>query len=464
MNSLRNRSGLLRAPTVCVTLLLLNAVAGALVYWDTSLFSVAGGFFCLLSVGALLYALVELRSCMIFQFRLVFLASIGYFAALAKLIDPDLWFSPVAVEAQTFEVGVRMYGLTCIAVLAAYLGLVANKVPVSLPSPLNVANRQFPWSVLFWVCAPLLIWVGYLSAISYGPLVWEGTYASGEGEGQLLGNLQSLGVILLATAWLAANRLTKLHVSAVWLLAFYLLGWSILMRGGRLEFLSGVLAMFVGLRVAHGKSARVPLKAYLLLAVAALLLEVWGYLRSTMMLDGSEPMFEMYQRLFDDNILFAATVSGVATTFANTVHMLDTSVVDFIYGRSYAEYLLRTAPEFLYPNRPQDMSAIFTQHGYASVGGFFELAEAYINFGIVGVLVVPFAISWVFSYVYRRSMGGNLLSYYLLLGLLSVFFRGAWYQTFAYYKGLVTAVVIFMLVMFLVLLFGSIRTSRVAKA
>ena len=163
--------------------------------------------------------------------------------------------------------------------------------------------------------------------------------------------------------------------------------------------------------------------------------------------------------MLDGGVLFMGTISGIASAFANVLHMLQNDVIDWQWGITYLEYILRTPPEFLYPDRPRDLSAIFARFGYVSIGGFPELAEAYLSFGLLGVWVVPGLITYMFVRIEDKAKAGSILYYILLLAILSVFMRGAWYQTFAYYKAMVTGLVIYMgLRLIMASRFSAIRT------
>lgn len=422
---------------------LINALVGLLVYIDPNYFSQAKITILLFSFVSLLLYINYFSSIFLYQLRIIFLAAIGYYSGIAKSINPDMLFIDFGISVQTFSVGVKMYGITSIALLGAAIGFALTKVPTIQPR-FFVINKPMPWQPIFWLSGFLSIIIGFLSAKSYGPPVWEGSYASGDGEGQLLGNLQSIGVILMSLNVLAAMRLRQYKLTALsFIVCVYVLGFGILIRGGRLEFLGGLLALFVGIPAAVGKRRRVTCGTYILLITAALMMEVFGNLRSSLTTPDAETILEGYSRMFDSGIFFTGTVSGIASSFANVVHMIDHQIVAHQLGTSYFEYLLRTPPEFLYPNRPKDFSAIFDDYGYISIGGFFELAEAYINFGIAGVFIVPLVISHVIAYVYKRALVGNLFFYVQLIAILSVFMRGAWYQTFAYYKASFTGMFIF---------------------
>jgi hypothetical protein len=423
----------------------INACIGILIFNAPDLYREYGLFFFLVSLLNVLLLMIYFRHAFLFQLRLIFLSAVGIFAGIVKLINPDLVFSPVGLQVQTFQIGVMMFGLTSVALLGAAIGfnMIRSPIPSYCEPPLF---KNWSSKIIFYISVPFIIWIGILSAASYGPPIWDGVYASDGAEGQLLGNLQSMGIIFLTLAFISAKRLkeNRYRLLSLFLIG-YLLIWGILIRGGRLEFLSGLLTIFIATQVSEGKSPVISFKKYLYLAGAAVLMEVFGYLRATLASTPAETMFEMYQRFYESGLIFAGTLSGIASTFANVLHMIRYEVVDFQYGLPYLEYILRSPPQFLYPDRPRDLSSIFEIYSYASMGGFFELAEAYLNFGVVGVFLVPFFLSWLIAYIYKQSIRGHNFSFFLLLGLISVFPRGAWYQSFAYYKSLLTGALIFLI-------------------
>ena len=117
-------------------------------------------------------------------------------------------------------------------------------------------------------------------------------------------------------------------------------------------------------------------------------------------------------------------------------------IISCAYGSSYLDYILRTPPEFMYPNRPESLAWLPEKIlGRGSTnGGYTELAELFLNFGIWGALFVP----GIISYYIGCSMKLFVLNEYYLVysipffSILSVYFIGNLYQTFAFYKALVT--------------------------
>jgi hypothetical protein len=417
--------------------LLINALIGAHLYFDPGTFASLGSPILLFAIAVVAATCWLFRYNVVYQTRVLLLIVIGYYAGLIKWIDPQAAFSPLGTDVQTFEIGVQMFGLTSVALFGAALGLMMGGRHLYGASTRGAAI-SFPysaWKALFLFSAVLVIVTGALSARSYGPSVLEGGYAEGEGKGQLLGNLQSMGVICLVIACIAGmhlrHRLTKVFLIA---LTVYYLGWGIFIRGGRLEVLSGILALTAALPAARGKLMRLRWYHYLAVVLLAVFMEAWGTLRGTLheqsiTSETGSDIVVGYAALREIGIYHAGTISAIASTFSDTLHMIGHQVIHYRLGSSYFDYLLRTPPEFMYPSRPPDLAWMFEDYGYEALGGFFELAEAYLNAGILGCLVVPFLISWFLSTCYRKAFRGSFYWYVLLTAMLSVFFRGAWYQT-----------------------------------
>jgi hypothetical protein len=442
---------------------IVNAIAGLLVCVDPSYFTEIKAILLILSLLSIILYINHFSSFFIYQLRLIFLATIGYYAGLVKFIDPDLMFASFGVSVHTFSVGVQMYGMTSIALLGAAAGFALIK-NTNISTTYAILKRPMPWLAIFWFSGFISLIVGYLSAKSYGAPVWEVAYASGESEGQLLGNLQSIGVVVITLNAVASFALKKYKFYFIsFFICVYFLVFGILIRGGRLEFLAGLLALFVCIPAAAGKGKKVSFYFYVLLILFAMIMEFWGHLRATLSSDEAETMIAGYVRMFESGTFFVGTISGIASSFANIVHMIDSKVIGFQLGVPYLEYFLRTPPQFLYPDRPADLSAIFDEYGYISIGGFFEIGEAYINFGLVGVFFIPMLISCAMAYVYKRAMEGSLFFYLQLAALISVFMRGAWYQSFAYYKSIFTAIVIYVVTLLVCKFAHNLRRANVNK-
>lgn len=115
----------------------------------------------------------------------------------------------------------------------------------------------------------------------------------------------------------------------------------------------------------------------------------------------------------------------------------------YLFGKSYFDWIPRTLPEFILKNRPEGPEFHMNHNGiWFGWGGIHEVAEAYWNFGYIGVIIVPFIISYLLN-----SFGKSLMRSSLLLATIPVVWlitmpRWIWYQNFALYKSTITMLII----------------------
>lgn len=427
-----------------------NITFGILLYFFPLAYQTFGiPIFTLATLG-LIWNIHVFKEDFLAQLRLMFLAAIGYYAAFTKLLGAHIGFLHFGLGIQTFEIGVQMFSLTLIAMFGSQMGYVLTPLRSEKLNTLLVDSNVLTSPKILHILTFLLILIiGWLSSQSYGPPIWQAAYASGEGQGQILGNLQSMGVILIGLNFLFAKKIdSKFFWFLTWIGIFELLIWGILIRGGRLEFLSGFLTIFIIRKAIVGKKVIFPLKNYFYLFIAAIVMEYLGHLRYSFGETDHEGLIEGVVRMLDDGVFFVGTISGIASAYANLLHMIENNVIGWQWGVPYLDYFLRTPPAFMYPDRPKDLSYIFEEYGYESIGGFFELSEAYLSFGLLGVVVVPALITSLFKRVLDSSISGSFVNFILLISVLSVFMRGAWYQTFAYYKAVISGLIIYGILLF----------------
>ena len=106
-----------------------------------------------------------------------------------------------------------------------------------------------------------------------------------------------------------------------------------------------------------------------------------------------------------------------------------------------------TPPKILYPYRPKSLAWLSSDlyGGGGAGGGFNEMAESYLNFGVLGSLIVPAIISFAISFFLRQFIVNryNIIRSLIFISLLAVFFRGILYQSFAFYKTFITSVILY---------------------
>jgi oligosaccharide repeat unit polymerase len=166
-----------------------------------------------------------------------------------------------------------------------------------------------------------------------------------------------------------------------------------------------------------------------ILLVGFLLMNAFSYVRGSLSLGPREAYREVEERFKPGWFIPTDNYYGSPYLFAmGDILEAVPSKVDYLYGRSYINTLEIFVPKALLPERSLSGSQWYaaTFHPIAfSLGygfGFFVIAEAYLNFGVVGPFVVLFGYGVLFSTLYHyfvrhKNNFGVLLTYCLLLPL-----------------------------------------------
>jgi hypothetical protein len=417
-----------------------NAAQSALALLAPDEFGLIG---CLVavSVASLLVLCLHERHNLLFLARTFILGAIGYFPILVKIWrGPDALFSAYEPSTQAFSITVIMYVTTSFALLSNHIGLgLARRhrpdQPV-IPPPVQTFS-YWRLAALLGVC--MAVFSSFMFVRGYGESVLSAGYGDERGgKGLPFGSVGILGSMGLFALFVAGMKGHVRHWQWVFVpVAILFIVYSQLLMGVRQDAMSTLFGLVILYGVAKGRELSLRLSYVPLIAVAYVFFEVWGVAREA--LAGGVPISSLITLTFmavdSGDAVKLGTISPIALTFANTVYMLDHGMIQHSYGRSYWEWLLRIPPQVLYPDRPKDYALMFENHGLMSGGGFFELAEVYMNFGLLGALVIPGVISYilarVFYFTLRRQ---SMLSYFVLFAFLAVFLRGTWYQTFAFFR------------------------------
>lgn len=402
----------------------------------------------------------------IFFSRLILLFLVGVYPFTIKLIDPAYYFSVFEFKTQSLEITTFMYGLTLIALPSAFIGwLIGQKLVHCSKRP--VVNLNFDYYRFFFYASGIaLIYFGHMIAVSSGGTIFNMAYGMSTSGTPLLGTAAATGGVALSIMFYCALVLDEKKYLFLFVAAgFYLLIWCQLIRGLRQECIGTCFSIFIIYLMFHHKKIGWRPVYFIYMIPMYLFLELWGLVRTGLHLyirgetDVSDVInMGLGNAAIMDNVVYSGTLGPITTTFANTVFLGENGLISFLYGSGFTDYLLRTLPAFLYPERPQDLAYIFQDYGLSSGGGFFELAEAYLNFGILGAALVPLLISLAIScaYAYAKK-GANLYRFFALTSLLCVWLRGAWYQTFAYYKSFISATILFLIISFIYALYMMVK-------
>lgn len=152
----------------------------------------------------------------------------------------------------------------------------------------------------------------------------------------------------------------------------------------------------------------------------------------------------LIQEINNERVLFLETGNMMLGGLYSAIVQVREGFTGLLWGESYFNYLLIAPPAFLGLPRPlglEWLTEINTQR--MTLGGIFELAEAYWNFGLVGCFVVSFGLSYFFAWLLRRGVLRNnyfFLVWYFVFGIHG--FRSIWYQNFSYFRLMTVMLVI----------------------
>lgn len=381
-----------------------------------------------------------------YMYRLLMLGAPGLVTGFILLFsEPGIIISGHAIRYQTPEISSTFMVLTTIALSSASLGwglsLSRSRQKLERSKFYHPTNEK----IRFIIYGLIVIVAGTFVANSAGPFVWVSAYTTQAKDPFLkiwaFNAFEFIGIIGMYCLLLFGKKLPKQYKIIFWLIVIYDLFFCNLLRGKRLETVAIVIACYL-IKLEKKMVIIRPLKMIFLSCVLFFLIQTWGAYRfiadngfslgdsivlaGQLVVDYQESEIKYFQ---------IGTVGDIAATFYNTYGMLGENIIEPLYGKSYLDFLPRTLPEAIYPDRPEEMALMFEKYGETSGGGFFELAEAYINFGVIGVVLIPGILTYLFGKVYIQALIKRWPFYFLEYGLiLCLFLRGTWYQNFTFYK------------------------------
>lgn len=408
----------------------------------------------------LLYSFLLTRDNLFFLIRVLLIASVGLYAFSIKMYGLDWSFSVYEFRTQTFDIAFEMYALTVLAIGPTVAGLVFGERAAERKLFSNHLCRSKIFERVekdFFTLAAIVSVLIFSSLIvsSSSGTIFEVAYGLGsEGDTGVGVSSQIISVSIAVLAFFLfkmkdePGRLDKqIYFFAIVACVCYGFIWAQLVRGLRQDVVMGLAAIFFVYCVFNEDAIHLKAKYVIFALIGITLLEFLGLIRNGINLyftnSGSVSLMDVIQlglgnAAVQEKVVYSGTLGPISTTFANVVYGFENGLLDHVYGASYLDYWMRIPPEFLYPDRPKDYATIFASIGLQSGGGLFELAEAYVNFGILGVFAVPFLVSFILSYVLSAALHTKRLFWvFLATALVSVWIRGTWYQNFAYFKVLI---------------------------
>jgi hypothetical protein len=245
----------------------------------------------------------------------------------------------------------------------------------------------------------------------------------------------------------AGQRVTCYSFVAVWC-------GLVLLQGDRRLLLQAVLTTVGVLTALRPNFLRLKFHNWVLIAAAYMAFSIFGYARSliTTVANGRLSPREAVAEL--TNTWSTDWVMPEHTEFAGPYLSLLSAVsadTQQLYGSSYYESLLTVLPRFLYPGaKPQVLSEGFAAQvhrggGAVSGWGYNPVAEAFVNFGSVGVALV--FVLWTLFFLIvgalrNRGAWGTLVSATLLSEAITanrIDFRNVYWETTYFVAGVMLA-------------------------
>jgi hypothetical protein len=410
--------------------------------------------------------------CLVFSICWAFHASVGLLPAfrLLLLAGPGIiggvvfWFSGgtffVTYYSGDWLTDLFVGELAMTSAVAGLASLVGHRIAVrSMPRPMEIplfrCNLNERNAISWLGLGGAVVMLSILSLGSGEHLFTTGSYGSSGATGGVplgIGTYNTAGVFCVFVSFLGLhyNKLKMNRVRWSWVIIISFLLFDLMLKGVRQDTIPVLGIMFFVYYLLRKR--RVVLKpiVYALFIVligwyAALFT---GYLRANF---GWHTARQLVDKPFDwvfsntsqgGDFLNLEVASSTTGTFLAVFLKTSGGESKLLWGSSYLDFLLRTPPEILYPDRPKDLSwQMNFQGAWLAGGGILEIAEAYWNFSKLGVLFVPMVISYIITRLSLKICDhpNPLLAAYPLV-LLSTMPRWILYQTFSLYKGGLTVV------------------------
>ena len=299
-----------------------------------------------------------------------------------------------------------------------------NKALASLPSiNFNIARKE-----VFYSAVLLALIFGYLSGLNRVNVLTQSHDVDNVVAGTGMFTFLSVAMFALAFYLRKSKMEDKVLVLSLLIIVFAFF----LMKGRRLEVIS---LIFVFIAYSEMNMLRLLKFKYLVFSIFAFVfLGFWGYARND--IGGAVDSFLVNQAFFLSNSLEAISLPAISN-ISLTLLLVTEEVkngLEFLLGSSYLDWIPRTLPSFVYADRPTPVSSNYTLQG-----GLHELAEAYLNFGLIGVFIIPFVISYFGGTLQSSTLKSGQFSKVIYLVFAGALMRGVWYQSFTLYKSILFA-------------------------
>jgi hypothetical protein len=372
-------------------------------------------------------------------------------------------FSFLDSHVQIPEHAWRVLVISLVASLGVAIGWLILAKPRQKQSAYSIEIWLAPLPLRFYIYAITAVIMGSLAMQSLPGTIWQTAYHRG------MEPFLGIGIFpvfaLFAVLGLVAFHVSREHILqfqgvVVAAIAIYVILVCLLFRGARLDATGFVLACLMLIWV---RSTRLRVKTLIVLAalIAVVGMHVLGVYRTlasqcalpfghTVVRALTEP-WNLACPPLDKNpelpsvgqapppnkfAVIISTPGNVAVSLYQLLGAIKDGSTEFQLGKSYIDYIPRTLPAFIYPDRPKDFGIENINLG---LGSLYFLTEAYANFGLLGVGIISVVMGWMCGVATNRLRAGSTFpSIFMFLIVYSLLIRVTWYQFFGLYKSLLS--------------------------
>jgi hypothetical protein len=299
---------------------------------------------------------------------------------------------------------------------------------------------------VFFFAIIVAVLSAHLSGVGRGVVLSQG-YGSLESGAFNIGMFPYIALFFLMVATHSAKTNSEKMILAF--AVVYIIGYEFLLKGRRLEVLA-YFVYFISFCDVYGLSKERLRKLIFFGVGLVIFLAFWGLARSSLSNAITAVTDSSGTALFanSDGFVVLPTISNISLTTLLVVDKVENGM-PLLLGNSYLDFIPRTLPQFIYPDRPKALSSILTLQG-----GLHEISEAYVNLSIFGVALIPFLISFMGGVIQKTTESGLLFTRLLYFSYAICLVRGVWYQTFTLYKSLLFSIVFIFIIYVLISLFN----------
>lgn len=331
------------------------------------------------------------------------------------------------------------------AILGYLLASKKLKLDLATKSIQSYNINKLIYSLCFILFSVTIIYFTYTQG---GNIFAYGSYGSALGHKSIKATVGVLNVIfmyfLFASFILIHERNLYLkRINLVFLFFSLALLLFLATRGVRQDPF-GVVLVFLLIYSLSNKDKNILKYSILIFFLTWIFTVISGQFRYTTNLEFLFSILSSFFKVAKDGTLFfnldtaSSTVGTFHVAYIN-VHNLN----NMLYGKSYIDWIPRTLPSFLYPNRPQSLAWQMTIDGTQfAMGGVQDIAEQYWNFGRLGVVFISFIIAYGVGILSLTFIQKNPFFIAIPFVWLATLPRWHWYQTFTLYKGFLTILIL----------------------